>query len=256
MPFQNCLQYDRQWDIVIPATICALLGLIGQIDLLIRVTMFWNLPNRNFNTFIAQFTFTSHDENWEALFIDIHIHRERSDRVNPTPGRSPMSDTLQHVRNQRSHPLAPREPHEETSDEESNTAEETDPAVPHNLADIGVPIPGPPNYETLEIFHHERNKQVPPSPRTLARARFPITQREVVEGPVHIVPPRAPAYDSWAHYFMEHPEMCTNWQSRPRPLPNTRLLQVRLPPRPFTPHPEPEVVDVSSGDFNNRDLSN
>ena len=37
---------------------------------------------------------------WEALFIDIHIDRERSDRVNPTPGRSPMSDTLQHVRNQ------------------------------------------------------------------------------------------------------------------------------------------------------------
>ena len=142
MPFQNCLQYDRQWDIVIPATICALLGLIGQIDLLIRVTMFWNLPNQNFNTFIAQFTFTSRDENWEALFIDIHIDRERSDRVNPTPGRSPMSDTLQHVRNQRSHPPAPQEPHEETLDEETNTAEETDPAIPRNLADTGVPIPG------------------------------------------------------------------------------------------------------------------
>ena len=142
MPFQNHLQYDRQWDIVIPATICALLRLIGQIDLLIRVTMLWNLPNRNFNTFIAQFTFTSRDENWEALFIDIHIDRERSDRVNPTPGRSPMSDTLQHVRNQRSHPPAPREPHEETLDEETNTAEETDPAIPRNLADTGVPIPG------------------------------------------------------------------------------------------------------------------
>ena len=76
MPFQNRLQYDRQWDIVIPATICALLGLIGQIDLLICVTMFWNLPNWNFNTFIAQFTLTSCDENWEALFIDIHIDRE------------------------------------------------------------------------------------------------------------------------------------------------------------------------------------
>ena len=178
MPFQNCLRYDRQWDIVIPATICALLGLIGQIDLLIRVTMFWNLPNRNFNTFIAQFTFTSHDENWEALFIDIHIDRERSDRANPTPGRSPMSDTLQHVRNQRSHPPAPREPHEEASDEDDNTAEETDSAVPPNLADIGVPIPGPPNYRTSETFHHEWNLRVPPLPQTVARARLPTTRRE------------------------------------------------------------------------------
>ena len=175
MPFQNRLQYDRQWDITIPAAICALLGLIGHIDLLIHVTMFWNLPNRNFNTFIAQFTFTSHDENWEALFIDIHIDWERSDWVNPTPGRSPMSDTLQHVRNQRSHPPAPQEPHEETSDEDENTTEETDPAVPHNLADIGVPIPGPPNYRTSEIFHHERNECIPPSPRTMARARLPTT---------------------------------------------------------------------------------
>ena len=90
MPFQNRLQYDRQWDIVIPATICTLLGLIGQIDLLIRVTMFWNLPNQNFNTFIAQFTLTSHDENWKVLFIDIYIDRERSDRANPTPIRSPF----------------------------------------------------------------------------------------------------------------------------------------------------------------------
>ena len=146
MPFQNRLQYNRQWDFTIPAAICALLGLIGQIDLLIRVTMFWNLPNWNFNTFIAQFTLTSHNENWEALFIDIHIDRERSDQVNPTPGRSPMSDTLQHVRNQQLHPPAPREPHEDTLDEEENTTEETDPAVPHNLADIGVLMPGPPNY--------------------------------------------------------------------------------------------------------------
>ena len=213
MPFQNRLQYDRQWDFTIPAAICALLGLIGQIDLLIRVTMFWNLPNWNFNTFIAQFTLTSHDENWEALFIDIHIDRERSDRVNPTPGRSPMSDTLQHVRNQQSHPPAPREPHEDTSDEEENTTEETDHAVPHNLADIGVPVPGPPNYRTSETFHHERNKRVPPSPRTVARARLPTTRREVVEGPVQIVPPRALAYDSWVHYFAEHLEMRTNWQS-------------------------------------------
>ena len=175
MPFQNRLQYNRQWDIVIPATICALLGLIGQINLLIRITMFWNFPNRNFNTFIAQFTFTSHNENWEALFIDIHIDRERSNRANPTPGRSPMSDTLQYVRNWRSHPSAPQEPHEETLDKEYNTAEEIDPAISRNLADIGVPIPGPPNYRTSEIFHHEQNEWVPPSPRTIARARLPQT---------------------------------------------------------------------------------
>ena len=61
------------------------------------------------------------------------------------PGRSPMSDTLQQVRNQQSHPPAPLEPHEETSEEE-NITEESDPAVPDDLADIGVPIPGPPNY--------------------------------------------------------------------------------------------------------------
>ena len=69
-----------------------------------------------------------------------------------------MSDTLQHVRNQRLHPPALCEPHEETSDEE-NTTEETDPTVhptvPLNLADIGVPIPGPPNYRTSETFHHK-----------------------------------------------------------------------------------------------------
>ena len=185
--------------------------------------------------------------------IFIHIDRERSDRVNPTPGRSPMSDTFQHVRNQRSHPPAPREPHEETLDEDNNTAEETNHAVPHNLADIGVPIPGPPNYRTSETFHHERNLQVPPLPQTVARARLPTTRREVVEGPVQIVPPRAPAYDSWAHYFAEHPEMRTNWQSQPRPLPSTRPLQVRPLPRPFTPHLEPEVVEISSGDSNNGD---
>ena len=252
MPFQNRLQYNRQWDIIIPATICALLGLIGQIDLLIRVTMFWNLPNRNFNTFIAQFTLTSRNENWEALFIDIHIDRERSNRVNPTPGRSPMSDTLQHVRNQWLHPPAPREPHEETSDEEGNATKEMNPAVPYNLVDIGVPIPGPPNYWTSETFHHEWNLRVPPLPEMMIRAKLPATRREVVEGPVQIVPPRAPAYSSWSEYFHHHPEMWTNWQS-PRPLPSTRPLQVRPRPRPFTPHPEPKVVDVSSGDSTSGD---
>ena len=157
MPFQNHLQYDKQWDITIPIIICTFLGLIAQIDLLIRVTIFWNLPNQNFNTFIAQLTFTSHDESWENLFIDIHIDRERSDRANPTPGRSPMSDTLQYIRNQRSHPPAQPEPHEETSDEEENTIEETDPALPQSHTEVGIPIPGPPNYRASETFHYERN---------------------------------------------------------------------------------------------------
>ena len=253
MPFQNRLQYDKQWDITIPIIICTFLGLVAQIDLLIRVTIFWNLPNRNFNTFIAQFTFTSHDESWENLFIDIHIDRERSDRVNPTPGRSPMSDTLQYVRNQRSHPPAPPEPHEETSDEEENTVEETDPALPRNQAEVGIPIPGPPNYRVSENFHHERNLRVPPMPETLATLFDNPPRREVIEAPVQVVPPRAPAYDSWAHYFREHPEMRTNWQPRARPLPSTSPLQVRPRPRPFTPHPKPEIVDVSSNSSNSGD---
>ena len=250
MPFQNCLQYDKQWDITIPIIICTFLGLVAQIDLLICVTIFWNLPNRNFNTFIAQFTFTSHDESWENLFIDIHIDRERSNRVNPTPRRSPMSNTLQYVRNQRSHPPAPPEPHEETSDEENNTAEETDPALPRNQTEVGIPIPGPPNYRVSENFHHERNLRVPPLPGTLATLFDNPPRREVVEAPVQIVPPQAPAYDSWAHYFREHPEMHTNWQSGSRPSTGTRPLQVRPQPRPFTPHPEPKIVDVSSNNSN------
>ena len=253
MPFQNRLQYDKQWDITVPVIICTFLGLVAQIDLLIRVTIFWNLPNRNFNTFIAQFTFTSHDESWENLFIDIHIDRERSDRANPTPGRSPMSDTLQYVRNQRSHPPAPPEPHEETSNEEDNTAEETDPASPQNEAEVGIPIPGPPNYLTSEIFHHERNLRVPPMPETLATLFREPPTREVVEAPVQVVPPRAPAYDSWSHYFSQHPEMRTNWQSRPSASTSTRPLQVRPQPRPFTPHPEPEIVDVLSNGSNSGD---
>ena len=76
---------------------------------------------------------------------------------------------------------------------------------------------------------------------------------EVVETPVQVVPVRAPAYDSWAHYFQQHPEMHTNWQSRPSASTSTRPLQVRPRPRPFTPHPEPEVVDVSSNDSNSGD---
>ena len=168
MPFQNRLQFDKQWDFMIPVILCTFLGLAAHIDLLVRVTIFWNLPNRNFNTFIAQLTFTSHDESWENLLIDIHIDRQRSDRVNPTPGRSPYSDTLQYIRNQRSHPDAPPEPHEDTSDEEENTAKETGPALPRTEAEVGIPIPGPPNYRTSETFHHERNLRVPPMPDTLA----------------------------------------------------------------------------------------
>ena len=253
MPFQNRLQYDKQWDFRIPIILCTFLGLVAQIDLLVRVTIFWNLPNQNFNTFIAQLTFTSHDESWENLFIDIHIDRQRSDRVNPTPRRSPYSDTLQYVRNQRSHPDAPQEPHEETSDEEPNTAEETDPTNPWNETELGIPIPGPPNYITSENFHHERNLRVPPIPDTLAALFRNPPRREVVEAPVQAVPVRALAYDSWAHYFRQHPEMRTNWQTRPSASTSTRPLQVRPRPRPFTPHPEPEVVDVSSNDSSNGD---
>ena len=253
MPFSNRLQFDKQWDFTIPIILCTFLGLTAHIDLLVRVTIFWNLLNRNFNTFIAQLTFTSHDESWENLFIDVHIDRQRSDRVNPTPGRSPYSDTLQYVRNQRSHPDAPQEPHEDTSDEETNTAEETDPALPQTEAEVGIPIPGPPNYNTSEIFHHKRNLRVPPMPDTLASLFREPPAREVVEAPIQIVPVQAPAYDSWAHYFQQHPEMRTNWQSRPRPLPNTAPLQVRPRPRPFTPHPELEIVDVSSNGSNSRD---
>ena len=231
----------------------ATVGLVAQIDLLIRVMIFWNLPNRNFNTFIAQLMFTSHDESWENLFIDIHIDRERSDWANPTPGRSPMSDTLQYVRNQWSHPPAPPEPHEETSGEEDSTTEEIDPALPQNQTEVGIPIPGPPNYRVSETFHHERNLRVPPMPQTLATLFSNPPRREVVEAPVQVVPNRAPAYDSWAHYFNQHPEMRTNWQTRPSASTSTRPLQVRPRPRPFTPHPEPEIVNVSSNGSNSGD---
>ena len=253
MPFNNRLQFNKQWDFMIPIILCTFLGLAAHIDLLVCVTIFWNLPNRNFNTFIAQLTFTSHDKSWENLFIDIHIDRQRSDQVNPTPGRSPYSDTLQYVRNQRSHPDAQSEPHEDSSDEESNTAEEIDPAPPHSEAEVGIPIPGPPNYMTSETFHHERNLRVPLMLETLANIFRDPPQREVVEAPVQVALVRAPAYDSWAHYFQQHPEMRTNWQLQPRPLPNTTPLQVRPRPRPFTPHPEPEIMDASSNGSNSGD---
>ena len=253
MPFQNRLQFDKQWDFTIPMVLCTFLGLVARINLLIRVTIFWNLLNWNFNTFIAQLTFTSHDESWENLFIDIHIDRQRSNRVNPTPGRSPYSDTLQYVRNQRLHPDAPPEQHEETLDKEENTAEETGPALPQTEAEVGIPIPGPPNYRTSETFHHEQNLQVPPMPDTLAALFSNPPTREAVEAPVQTVPARAPAYDSWAHYFQQHPEIRTNWQSHPSASTSTRPLQVRPQPRPFTPHPEPEIVDVLSNGSTNGD---
>ena len=253
MPFNNRLQFDKKWDFTIPMILCTFLGLAARIDLVVRLTIFWNLPSRNFNTLIAQLTFVSHDESWEDIFIDLHIDRLRSDRANPTPGRSPYSDTLQHVRNLRSHPDAPPEPQEDSSDEEEITAEETDPALPQTEAEVGIPIPGPPNYRASETFHHERNLRVPPMPDTLASIFREPPRREVIEAPVHVVPVRAPAYDSWAHYFQQHPEMRTNWQSRPRPLPNTAPLQVRPRPRPFTPHPETEIVDVSSNGSNSGD---
>ena len=154
---------------------------------------------------------------WQILGKLVHwcSHRQRSDRVNPTPGRSPYSDTLQYVRNQRSHPDAPPEHHEETSDKEENTAEETDPTIPQTEAEVGIPIPGPPNYRTSETFHHERNLRVPPMPDTLAALFNNPPRREVVEAPVQRAPVQVPAYDSWAHYFQQHPEMHTNWQSHP-----------------------------------------
>ena len=90
-------------------------------------------------------------------------------------------------------------------------------------------------------------------PETLAALFHNPPQMQVVEAPVQVVPVRAPAYDSWEHYFQQHPEMRTNWQTRPRPLPNTAPLQVRPRPRPFTPHPELEIVDVSSSGSNSGD---
>ena len=143
MPFQNCLQYDRQWDFMIPMVICAFLVLASQINCPICLTMFLNLPNRNFNTFIAQLTFTSQDDEWESLFIDIHIDRERPDWVNPTPGWSPTSASLAHTRNQRYPQPAPHERNTETP--ESSTSGQSD-HPDHILADTGVVIPGPPNY--------------------------------------------------------------------------------------------------------------
>ena len=90
-------------------------------------------------------------------------------------------------------------------------------------------------------------------PDTLAALFDNPPRREVAEAPVQVVPPRAPAYDSWSHYFQQHLEMRTNWQSRTSASTSTRPLQVRPWPRPFTPHPKPEIVDVSSNGSNSGD---
>ena len=169
------------------------------------------------------------------------------------PGRSPYSNTLQYIRNQRLHPDAPPEPHEDTSDEEENTAEETNSALPQTEAEVRIPIPGPPNYRNSENFHHERNPRVPPMPETLASLFRDPPRREVVKETAQPAPVQAPAYDSWAHYFQQHLEMRTNWQSSSRTSIRTRPLHVRPRPRPFTPHPEPEIVDVSSNGSNSGD---
>ena len=88
-------------------------------------------------------------------------------------------------------------------------------------------------------------------PQTLATLFNNPPRREVVEAPQQVIPPRAPAYDSWAHYFWEHPKMHTNWQPRASTSSGTSPLQVRPRPRPFTPHSEPDVVDVSSNGSTN-----
>ena len=90
-------------------------------------------------------------------------------------------------------------------------------------------------------------------PDTLATLFNNPPRRDVAEAPVQVVPPQAPAYDSWAHYFREHPEMHTNWQPLASTSSGTRPLQVRPWPRLFTPHPEPEIVDVSSTGSNSGD---
>ena len=185
MPFNNRLQFDRKWDFTIPIILCTFLGLAACIDLLIRITIFWNLPNRNFNTFIAQLTFTSNDESWEDIFIDVHIDRLRSDRANPTPGRSPHSDTLQYVRNLRSHPDAPPEPQEDSSDEEQNATEETGPAPPQTEAEVGMPIPGPPNYRTSQMSYGDTVPNTPEHPTT------PLEDME--EDDMHRIHPTLPS---------------------------------------------------------------
>ena len=89
-------------------------------------------------------------------------------------------------------------------------------------------------------------------PETLATLFCNLPWRQVVEGPVAIQPPRALAYSSWSEYFQQHREEQARWAPVARPA-GTRPLQVRPHPRPFTPHPEQEIVDVSSNGSTNGD---
>ena len=224
MPFQNHLQYDKQWEVMIPMIICVFLRITSQIDVLIHLMMFWN-------------PLMSRDENWEPLYIDIHIDREQSDQVNPMPGRSPMSATLQYVRNQRSHPPTPCEQNEETSDSK-NVPEES--VQSQNLADPGVVIPGPPTYQSSQTFNTELNIWEVPMPETL-RAIFQSPQ---VCRPVTVFPDgsatglTAPwTYKFWSNYFRHMQEESEAGPSRGH-LEPTQPLHVHPRPRPFTPHPD------------------
>ena len=89
-------------------------------------------------------------------------------------------------------------------------------------------------------------------PETLARIFNNPPRQEVVEGPVAIQPPRAPAYSLWSEYFQQHRDEQARSAPVARPA-GTRPLQVRPHPRPFTPHPEQEIVDISSNDSTDGD---
>ena len=62
-----------------------------------------------------------------------------------------------------------------------------------------------------------------------------------------IQPPQAPAYSSWSEYFQQHREEQAHWAPVAGP------AGTRPRPRPFTPHPKQEVVDVSSNGSTNGD---
>ena len=84
-------------------------------------------------------------------------------------------------------------------------------------------------------------------PETLARIFNNPPRWEVVEGPVAMQPPQAPAYSSWYEYFQQGRDEQAQWAPVAGPA-GTRPQQVRPHPRPFTPHPEQEIVDISSND--------
>ena len=86
-------------------------------------------------------------------------------------------------------------------------------------------------------------------PEMLSRIFRNPPHREVVEGLVEIQPPQALTYSSWSEYFQQHREEQARWAPVAR-LAGTRPLPVRPCPRPFTPHPEQEIVDVSSNSSN------